>query len=181
MKRPIRMLLIFVCVGLAFGLIAAAKPKPLEVGDPAPDFTLKTHDDKTLTLSRLKGKRGVVLDFGATWCPYCMEEVPHIKKFVEKTRDKDVLVYMVNYMQSKRVVEKLVKDKALNYRVLLDSDGAVTELYGVQGFPTAIGIDADGIVRYISHKMPRDEKELVRVLTAPLKKEEAAAKEPDSE
>ena len=169
--------------GADFGPVTDPMPEPIRMNGPAPDFTLETHDGKSLTLSRLKGKRAVILDFGTTTCPYCMQAIPHVKKFVERNRDKNVLLYMVNYKQSKRVVEKLVKDKALNYRVLLDSDGRVTAFYGITGFPTIVFIDADGIIRYASHAMPQNEEKLVEILTAPLEKEETPTekKEPSPE
>ena len=157
------------------GALLAAVPsaRANTVGKPADDFTLKTHDGKSLTLSKLKGKRGVVLVFFATWCPSCMAEVPRIKKFVEAARDKKVLVYGVNFRQSERIVAKFVSDRKVNYRILLDSDGKVTKGYGVRGIPTILGIDADGIVRYRDHAIPKDHDAFIKLLTAPLEKKAA--------
>ena len=152
------------------GALLAAVPsaRANTVGKPASDFTLKTHDGKSLTLSKLKGKRGAVLVFFATWCPSCMAEVPQVKKLVEATRDKKVLVYGVNFRQSQRIVAKFVRDKAVNYRILLDSDGKVTKAYGVSGIPTVLGIDAAGIVRYRAHAIPKDHDAFTKLLTKPL-------------
>ena len=137
-------------------------------GTKAPDFALETHDGKSLTLSKLEGKRGVVLVFFATWCPYCMTEVPRIKRFVEEARGAPVLVYGVNLKQPKRTVEKFVESRGVNYRILLDLEGEVARKYRVQGIPLVVGIDAEGVVRYRDHAMPKRSAEFIRTLTAPL-------------
>ena len=155
---------------LAALLVAAPAAQANTVGKPAGDFTLKTHDGKSLTLSKLKGKRGVVLVFFATWCPSCMAEVPRVKKLVEAARDKKVLVYGVNFRQSERIVAKFVSDRKVNYRILLDSDGKVTKGFGVSGIPTILGVDADGVVRYRDHAIPKDHDAFIKLLTAPLEK-----------
>jgi len=141
-------------------------------GAKAPDFTLKTHDGRSLTLSKLRGRRGVVLVFFATWCPSCMAEVPRIKEFVAKTKDAPVLVYGVNIKQPERVVDRFVAGHKVNYRILLDSAGEVARKYHVRGIPLIVGIDSDGIVRYRGHGIPRDAAPFVKELTRPLAKVE---------
>jgi len=140
------------------------------VGKAATDFTLKTHDGKKLTLSKLEGKRGVVLVFFATWCPPCMAEVPHVKNFVNLSKGKNILVYGVNIQQSQRIIDKFIKDRKVNYRVLLDSDAKVAKAYKVTGIPTVIGIDGQGIVRYRAHAFPSKPKAFIKTLTAGLPK-----------
>lgn len=164
-KAIVLILLAVLALGAAVSRVAAANT----VGKAASDFTLETHDGKKLTLSKLKGKSGVVLVFFATWCPSCMAEVPQVKKLVESSRKEKVLVYGVNIQQSKRIVEKFVKDRKINYRILLDSDAKVAKSYGVTGIPTVIGIDADGIVRYRAHSVPRDHAAFIKQLTKTLK------------
>ena len=164
-KATIIMLLTVLALGPAVSRVAVANT----VGKAASDFTLETHDGKKLTLSKLKGKSGAVLVFFATWCPACMAEVPQVKKLVESARKEKVIVYGVNIQQSKRIVGKFVKDKKINYRILLDSDAKVTKSYGVTGIPTIIGIDGDGIVRYRAHGLPKDHAAFVKQLTKTLK------------
>lgn len=140
------------------------------IGNPASDFTLQTHDGKKLTLSSLKGKRGVVLVFFSTWCPPCIAEVPEVKEFAEAGRDRNVLVYGVNIQQSQRIVERFVKDYKVNYRILLDTDAEVARAYRITGIPSIIGIDTRGIVQYREHGLPRDANALIEKLTAPADK-----------
>ena len=113
--RVRRKAITLVAVALVVALVVSDAARANTVGKAASNFTLQTHDGKELTLSRLKGKRGVVLVFFATWCPPCMAEVPHVKKFVESSRNMDVLVYGINIRQPKRVVQRFVRDRAVNY------------------------------------------------------------------
>lgn len=171
-KTTLALLLVAVLCSFVISSLALANT----VGKPASDFTLKTHDGKQLTLSKLKGKRGVVLVFFATWCPPCMTEVPHVKKFVTAAKGKNVLIYGVNVQQSKRIVERFIKDRKINYRILLDTKAAVARTYGVRGIPTIIGIDADGVVRYRAHGLPKDSAALIKTLTASLPEKKAVEK-----
>jgi peroxiredoxin/rhodanese-related sulfurtransferase len=152
----------------ALAIAANAGARAAAVGEAAPDFTLKTHDGKSLTLSNLKGKRGAVLVFFATWCPGCMEEVPAVKKFVDASRDKNVLVYGIDIQQEQRVIDRFVKDRDINYRVLLDTDAAAARAYEVNAIPSVIGVDADGIIRYRDYMLPADTEAFIKTLTAPL-------------
>lgn len=140
------------------------------VGEAAPDFTLKTTDGKSLTLSDLKGKRGAVLVFFATWCPGCMEEAPVVKKFVDSVRDKNVLVYGINLRQDADKVEKFVKEYGINYRILMDTDAAVATKYNVTGIPLVVGVDSEGVVRYRDNGLPQDWSGLAASLTEKLPK-----------
>ena len=143
-------------------------PRPVaagsEVGQDATDFTLSSSDGKPLTLSSLKDKRGVVLVFFATWCPPCMREVPEVKKFVDESKGKGILVLGVNCSEEKGKVEKFMKDKAVNYRILLDANGKVGETYKVEAIPTVIGIDGKGVIRYRDHALPDSRKDFIATL-----------------
>jgi len=167
-----------VAIALAFSFAVPRSAQANTVGKAASDFTLRTHDGKQLTLSKLEGKRGAVLVFFATWCPSCMAEVPAVRKFANAAKNKNVLVYGVNIQQSQRIVERFVKDHQVNYRILLDTDAAVAKSYGITGIPTVIGVDADGIVRYREHRIPRDAIAFIKTLTAPLAKKAATKQAP---
>ncbi len=176
--RSIKALVLILIVALSAQFALAQDAAPVQVkksvtekvekkAPMAPDFTLKTHDGKSLTLSKLRGKRGALLVFFATWCPHCMTEVPHIKEFVKKSKDAGVLVFGVNIKQPKRVVDKFVKDKDVNYRILLDDEGKVAKAFNVSGIPAIFGIDASGAIRFSGHQLPKDEAALIKSLAAP--------------
>ena len=76
--------------------------------------------------------------------------------------------------QSDRIVAKFVRDKKVNYRILLDADGKTAKAYDVSGIPLILGIDGAGVVRYRDHVIPKDGDAFIKLLTAPL--DEKAAK-----
>lgn len=108
---------------------------------PAPDFTLKTLDGKTISLSNVKGKV-VLLDFWASWCAPCRKELPHIQKLANEFRDKGLIIYGINDEPIDKAIEFLKKN---NYSLtVLHDDNTVAHLYQVTGFPTIVFIDKDG-------------------------------------
>jgi peroxiredoxin len=165
---------------LAAGVLLAGRAgtttaaEPPGVGDEAPDFTLQTPDGRSLTLSRLQEKRGVLLVFFATWCPACRAEVPELKAFVDAARKEPLLVYGVNFRQSAAVVKRFAEENELNYRILLDKEGEVARDYGVHGIPLLVGIDGEGVIRFRDHGLPEDREALVASLVKGLPEDDDA-------
>ncbi len=134
-----------------------ATEKPLL--HPAPDFTLPSLDGTRITLSRMKGQKGVVLVFFATWCVNCMRELPENMRFAEGAQKENVVVLGINYKQAKETVERLRKSKQINYGILLDEEGTVTtERYGIRGLPHIVGINARGEIIYRGVSLPDIDK-----------------------
>ena len=145
-------------------LIQCGPASATTLGEAAPEIALKSSAGEDFTLSSLKGKSGAVVVFFATWCPACMGEVPELIEF-EKKHGKSVPVYAVNVREQARIVERFIKRKQVNYTVLLDSAGAVTGKYKVQGIPLILGIDKQGIIRYSAHSLPEDLNAFVKQLS----------------
>jgi thiol:disulfide interchange protein DsbD len=131
----------------------------------APDFTLSSLGKGKVTLSHLKGRKGVVLVFFATWCVNCMKEVPEIKHFAEKARTENIAVFGIDYKQSEEIAERFKKSMHINYEILLDSDGTVaTDNYGLTGIPHVVGINGKGEMIYRGTKLPDNKDEFMRNL-----------------
>lgn len=116
------------------------------VGSPAPDFTLKDLSGYEVTLSSYKGKH-VLLNFWATWCPYCRKERAHLNALYKAYKDKGLVVISVATDRSSDKVKKFLKRKPADYINLTDAAGTASSSYNIGGLPSSILIDRDGIVK----------------------------------
>lgn len=112
----------------------------------APDFELQTLKGETVQLSDYAGKK-VFLNFWATWCPPCKEEVPHMQKIYEEYQNQGVEILAVNVTnkdKGKEVIAQFVNEHSLTFDVLLDEEGFVGSKYQVITLPTTYMIDTKG-------------------------------------
>jgi thiol-disulfide isomerase/thioredoxin len=119
-----------------------------EVGKRAPDFQLAGFDGVKTKLSDLKGKP-VVLNFWATWCGYCVEEMPLLQEINDKWSGKGLIFLAINSGETGARVENFLEANGYNFTVLLDRYQDVLPFYRVTGLPTTFFIDADGVIQYI--------------------------------
>ena len=115
------------------------------VGEVAPDFFLSLLDGTQRHLSDYRGKP-VLVNFWATWCAPCREEMPLIQSKYKETQ-KDLVVLGVNFDEPADMVKKFASDLNLTFPILLDPGGKISAVYHVNGYPTTFFIDADGIIR----------------------------------
>ncbi|PZN09845.1 MAG: alkyl hydroperoxide reductase [Bacillota bacterium] len=120
---------------------------PVAVGTPAPDFELRDLKGRTVRLSDFRGKV-VFLNFWATWCPPCRQEMPEIRRLVEKN-PADVVVVGVNTSDtaSPAEVQAFMEQNGYRWLVLYDEGSLVGRQYGVVYLPTSYFIGPDGTVR----------------------------------
>lgn len=121
---------------------ALAGPQPV-VGSPAPDFALPALDGEQVRLSDLRGQR-VLLNFWATWCGPCRQEMPAIQA---RYNHGDFAVLAVDFGETRQQVQNFVNEIGVDLPVVLDADGSVQELYRVRGYPTTFFIDTKGVIR----------------------------------
>ncbi|MER0284415.1 cytochrome c biogenesis protein/redoxin [Clostridioides difficile] len=127
------------------------------------DFTLTDQYGKTHKLSDYEGKV-VFLNFWATWCPPCKEEMPHIEQLYKdyKKNDEDVVILGVASPNlgregSREHVINFLKEEGYTFPVALDEDGALAYQYGINAFPTTFIIDKEGYVtQYIPGAMDKE-------------------------
>lgn len=134
---------------------ACSKGNAVEIGANAPDFSLSDTNGKTVNLSEFKGKV-VILDFFASWCPPCKQEIPDFIELERTYGGKDFSVIGVALVSADEAGEFAGK-MGINYPVLVD-DGKVSELYGpIRSIPTTFIIDKSGrIVKMYIGFRPKD-------------------------
>ncbi len=125
-----------------FMLSACSQGSAIEIGQSAPDFSLSDINGKTVSLSAFDGKV-VILDFFASWCPPCRQEIPDFIELEKSYGDKGfamIGVALVNAGEAREFAGKM----GINYPVLVD-DGKASEIYGpIRSIPTTFIIDKNG-------------------------------------
>ena len=140
----------FLCLGAVLLMVVAmcgcySGTRPPRIGTAAPDFTV--HDaDRTVTLSQLKGQV-VVLNFWATWCPPCIEEMPSLVQMQQRMKAKGVTVLAVSVDVDQGNYQRFLKDHNINLLAVRDGDGKSNALYGTFKFPETYVIDRNGVMR----------------------------------
>jgi len=117
---------------------------PTLVGNAAPDFTVQDADRK-VTLHDLRGKV-VVLNFWATWCPPCVEEMPSLVKLQSNLKDR-VVVLAVSVDEDERSYRAFLKKNNVDLLTVRDPQQKSNELYGTFKFPETYIIDRQGVVQ----------------------------------
>lgn len=134
------------------GMIAPVESVGIQPGETAPDFELETLDGEIVRLSELRGEK-VILNFWASWCPPCREEMPEMQKFYDDYKD-DIKVIAVNYNEKDQKVIDFLDEYGYTFPMPLDRDGSVGNEYGVLTLPTTYFIGTDGIIQEPRHIGP---------------------------
>jgi thiol-disulfide isomerase/thioredoxin len=161
--------ILLISVPVALWLIGAGKstdrPEQLAAapGGRAPDFTLSLFDGTNFTLSRhLSGDgRPLVMNFWASWCVPCQEEMPTFDAVAR--RRPEVLVLGIAVRDTDQAARSFATDIGVGYSLGLDTDGAILELYPIIGLPTTWFIATDGRIAHIRAGL-LDEEELERLI-----------------
>ena len=125
-------------------------PIGLQVGDAAPNFTLKTLDGKQVSLSDYRGKP-VMINFWYATCPGCLAETPGIERFyaAELAAGKSFVILAVNSVDDAPTAQQFVQQYGMTYTPVLDDNQRVATLYNLNATPTSYFIDRQGIIRFV--------------------------------
>jgi len=165
MKVPTQFLRLFMPAILAATIILAGcgqdrqdtKQAPAAiatVNQPAPDFTLKDVQGKTWNLTDLRGKV-VLVNFWATWCPPCQEELPSMEGLHQGMRQAPFQMLTILNNDRADFAQNLALKRGYTFPILLDPESKVAAAYGITGVPETFIIDTQGILRE-KHIGPRD-------------------------
>lgn len=130
------------CMSVPLGAGAA------EVSGEAKDFTLKSRDGVNIKLSELRGEV-VMINFWASWCGPCRQEMPLLDALYKKYKDYGFTLLGINVDENNEAAVKLLSQIPVSFPVLFDPQSSVTELYDVDAMPSTILVDRDGNMRFL--------------------------------
>jgi len=113
----------------------------------APDFELKTTSGEDFKLSENVGKKIIVLNFFATWCGPCREEMPELNRYFNEHKSESFLLVGIDSEEKQDRVDGFLKDLKIDFPAGID-DGPIQKQYGVTAFPTTVLIGVDGKVQF---------------------------------
>lgn len=138
------------CLFLALLTMVAAMgcytgTRPPHVGSAAKDFSVQDSDRK-VSLEQFKGQV-LVLNFWATWCPPCVEELPSLMSLQDRMRERGVVVLGVSIDVDGDAYHRFLKLHSINFLTVRDPDQKVAGMYGTSGWPETYIIDRQGVMR----------------------------------
>jgi peroxiredoxin len=139
---------------LAAALLSSAyAPSALaarEMSGPAPNFSLKSMSGEQMALADLKGQV-VMVNFWATWCGPCRQEMPHLEALYERYSDLGFTLLGVNVEEDSSGAGKFLAETPVSFPILFDPKSEVSALYEVVAMPSTVIIDRSGNVRFVHH------------------------------
>jgi len=136
------------------------------VNDAAPDFTLKSLQGTNLRLDEYRGQV-VLINFWASWCGPCRQEMPLLDRLHKRYSDAGFAVLGVNVEGTMGPAKETADRTGVTFPVLVDENQKVSELYDLESMPSSIVVDRDGVVRYVHRGYkPGDEAKYMEVVKA---------------
>ena len=153
-------------IALCFIVADALQEKVVGVGDRAPSFTIVADNGRQVSTKDFGGKV-LVLNFWATWCPPCIEEIPSLEAMAKQLAPKGVVVLGVSVDRNAAAYERFRKQARITFLTARDEEARISSSYGTFKYPETYVIDSQGRVRQ-KHIGPRNwlDPEIVRSIEA---------------
>ncbi len=131
-----------------FAIVSAAQAALPPVGSAAPDFALKSASGRNVRLSELRGQV-VLINFWASWCGPCREELPELEKLQQRYRSAGFTLLPISIDDSRRNADAMLAKLGVRLTPLYDPDKRAAKRYDVDTMPATLIVDRDGRVRYV--------------------------------
>lgn len=130
---------------LGYGIVSTLREPAVNVNDRAPDFTLTTDNGRTVSRSNFGG-RLLVLNFWATWCPPCLEEIPSLDQFQKNFAKAGVVVLAVSVDRNEQAYRRFLERVKVSFLTARDPEARLSARYGTFKYPETYLIDRRGRV-----------------------------------
>jgi peroxiredoxin len=160
----IKVIIGLLLAALSWVVVDTIHERIVEIGDKAPDFTVTTDNGRNITRANFGGKV-LVLNFWATWCPPCIDELPSLNEFQRSLADSGVVVLGVSVDKNERTYKEFLKRARVAFMTARDPEAAISASYGTFKYPETYIIDSRGEVveKFIGPKDWSDSALLERV------------------
>ncbi|MEW8026735.1 MAG: TlpA disulfide reductase family protein [Candidatus Thiodiazotropha sp.] len=136
----------------------------VERHEPAPPLKLADSQDHFLDIQAFRN-RVILVNFWATWCPPCVEEIPSLNRLQAHYKNQDVSIVSVDFRESGEEIEAFLEERPVDFPVLMDRDGLTSLAWRVFSFPSSFIIDRQGRLRYTANRaLNWDSKEVIEVI-----------------
>ncbi len=133
-------------VDLPAALLASQLTVGTDAGDLAPDFLLEGLDGNDVQLSKFRGQP-VVINFWATWCHPCRQEMPNLVKAFGQYRGQGLVIIGVDLQEGKSIIDPFAQNFGITYPIAIDRIGSVSDEYRLLGLPTTYFVDRSGVIK----------------------------------
>ena len=167
-KKPVSVIINLILYGIPVLVILWVlsqylMPKPDIEGKPAPPFKAEMVGGGAFDLTEHLGKRPVLLDFWAVWCPPCRKALPKVGKMSKLYADKDIAICAINLSETEETIQAFLQANDLEVPVAVDTGGVIAGQYGVRTIPMLVFIDRTGTI-VEAHLGVMSERELEKKL-----------------
>ncbi len=145
LERAIQTLIVLLLGVFVYVIFDSFHQRLVEVGDSAPDFSITTDSGRTITAASFGGKL-LVLNFWATWCPPCIEELPSLNEFQKRFASAGVVVLGVSVDTDEKAYREFLSKARVAFLTARDPDKKISADYGTFKYPETYIIDGKGKV-----------------------------------
>lgn len=145
LDRALKAAIGLLVVAVAVVVVQTVRERKVSAGDVAPNFSITTDAGRTVTRSDFGG-RLLVLNFWATWCPPCIEELPSLNQFAKTMKDRGVVVLAISADENANAYHRFLQRVPVSFETARDPHADISANYGTFLFPETYIIDTQGRV-----------------------------------